>query len=74
MKRNYPLLRLTPEAAGKLQHDFDRASTQLNELKSLHIEFENQIRKALGAELLWSFRKAARNTIRARQLASEIRA
>ncbi|MER0040575.1 hypothetical protein [Pseudomonas sp. MGal98] len=74
MKRNYPPLRLTPQVAGKLQHDFDRISAQFNELKTLHVEFENQIRQALGADSLWSFRKAARNTILARQLASEIRA
>lgn len=74
MNRTYPLLRLTPEVAGKLQHDYDRAAARLNQLETFQAELEHQIRSTLGTQTLWSLRTSARNAVLARQLASEIAA
>lgn len=74
MNRTHPLLRLTPEVAGKLQHDYDRAAARLKQLEIFHAELEHQIRSILGKQTLWSLRTSARNAVLARQLAAEIAA
>ncbi|MFI8736555.1 hypothetical protein ACIGKM_11640 [Ectopseudomonas toyotomiensis] len=63
IRRHFPLLRLTPEAAGKLQHDYDRAITKLAQLEREHTELQNQIRTQLGAETLWKLRTDTRNAV-----------
>lgn len=63
IRRHFPLLRLTPEAAGKLQHDYDRAITKLARLEREHTELQNQIRAQLGTETLWKLRTDARNAV-----------
>lgn len=63
MRRNFPLLRLTPEAAGKLQHEHNRSITKLAALQREHIELQNQIRAQFGNEALWELREATRNAL-----------
>lgn len=63
IRRNFPLLRLTPEAAGKLQHDHNRAIAKLSQLEREHTELQNQIRAQLGTETLWKLRTDARNAV-----------
>ena len=74
IKRHYPLLRLTPEAAGKLQHDHDRALARLAQMEIKLAELERQVRAQFGAEAYWLLRNNARNAALANQLQQEIAA
>lgn len=74
MKRHYPLLRLTPEAAGKLQHDHTRALARLAQMETELAELERQVSAQYGAEAYWLLRNNARNAALANQLQQEIAA
>lgn len=63
IRRHFPLLRLTPEAAGKLQHDHNRALAKLAQLEREHTELQHQIRALFGTETLWKLRTDARNAV-----------
>lgn len=74
IKRHYPLLRLTPDAAGKLQHDHNRALARLAQMETELAELERQVRAQFGAEAYWQLRNNARNAALAEQLKQEIAA
>ena len=74
MRRTYPLCRLSPEAAGKLQHDHQRLTHRLAEAERYAAELQRQIRNTLGTEGLWALQRAARNAITLQQLQEEQRA
>ncbi|MEK8080734.1 hypothetical protein [Pseudomonas sp. XK-1] len=74
MKRHYPLLRLSPEAAGKLQHDHTRALANLERLRNELTALELQVRTEFGPQILHLLRTNARNAALAQQLKREIAA
>ncbi|SDJ60024.1 hypothetical protein [Pseudomonas indica] len=63
MRRTFPLLRLSPEAAGQLQHDHQRAIQKLHALELEHAEFVRQVRALIGASALWQLQTATRNAV-----------
>lgn len=74
MRRTYPLCRLTPEAAGKLQHDNQRLTHRLDQAKRYAAALHQEIRAAHGTEALWALQHAARNAITLQQLQEELSA
>lgn len=74
MRRHYPLLRLTPEAAGKLQHDYSHALACLERLRTELVALENQVSTEFGTQALQLLRTNARNAVLAKQLEQEIAA
>lgn len=69
MNRNYPLLRLTPDQAGKLQHDFNRLQANHTELKAQLAALEQGMRDLYGSQAF-----LARNQAQAALLKQEIAA
>ena len=74
MKRHYPLLRLSPEAAGKLHHDHTRVLANLEQLRTELIALELQVSTEFGTQALLRLRANARNAVLAQQLKREIAA
>ena len=74
MKRNYPLLRLTPEAAGELQHNYDRNKAALDKLEAYLAELEQQIRADLGSQAYMRLRSATQRALALTQLKKEVAA
>lgn len=74
MNRNYPLLRLTPDQAGKLQHDFNRLQANHTELKAQLIALEQGMRDLYGSQAFLAMRNQARNQAQAELLKQEIAA
>lgn len=74
MNRKYPLLRLNPEQAGRLQHEHTRAVARLESISAELKELENQVRTEYGTATLWRLRAAARNQVTLKQLKREIAA
>ncbi|MCY1294354.1 hypothetical protein D9M70_436460 [compost metagenome] len=71
MRRTYPLLRLSPEAAGILQRDHDRATKKLKELERYQAEFLRRLRVALGIEAVWALQRQTRNALLLQDLQKE---
>ena len=74
IRRHYPLLRISPDAAGKLQYDHTRALARLAQIETELAELERQVRAQFGAEAYWLLRNNARNAALAEQLKQEIAA
>lgn len=74
MSRNYPLLRLSPDDAGRLQHEHTRAVARLETITAELKELENQVRTEYGTATLWRLRAAARNQVTLKQLKREVAA
>ncbi|WP_339079657.1 hypothetical protein [Pseudomonas sp. TMP9] len=72
MRRNYPLLRLTPEQAGKLLHDFDRLQAKHIQLQAERVALEQALSSLHGHEALVALRNIARNQAKAALLKEEI--
>ncbi|QXI30489.1 hypothetical protein [Pseudomonas vanderleydeniana] len=63
MKRPIPLLRLSPEAAGQLQQQHDKASTELAALLRHNKEFDRQLNELIGPDALRRLHKATENAL-----------
>jgi hypothetical protein len=74
MNRNYPLLRLNPDQAGKLQHDFNRLQANHTELKAQLAALEQAMRDLYGSQAFLALRNHARNQAQAALLKQEIAA
>lgn len=74
MKRNYPLLRLSPDQAGQLQHDHNRLQASHTQTKAELAALEQALRTTYGSEALLTLRNTARNQATAEQLKQEIAA
>lgn len=74
MRRNYPLCRLSPEAAGQLVHDHERCTKKLHETERYLAALTVEIRNALGAEAVWSLQTKARQAVALNDLQKELRA
>lgn len=74
MNFNYPLLRLTPEKAGKLQHDFNRLQANHTQLQAELNALEQAVRNLYGSQAWLTLRNTARNQALATLLKQEIAA
>lgn len=74
MNRNYPLLRLNPDQAGKLQHDFNRLQATHAQLQAELAALEQAMRTLHGSQAWLNLRNTARNQAMAAQLKQEIAA
>lgn len=63
MNRPIPLLRLTPEAAGELQRQCAKATTELLELMRFRKEFDRQLAVLIGNDALRKLHKDAKNAL-----------
>lgn len=71
MKRPTPLLRLTPQAAGALQQQCTKATTELSELTRFRKEFDRQLVAAIGHEALRKLHKDTKNALLLADLVKE---
>lgn len=74
MNRNYPLLRLSPDQAGKLQHDFARLQATHIQLQTELAALEKAMRDLYGSQAWLTLRNTARNQAQALLLQQEIAA
>lgn len=63
MSRAIPMLRLTPQAAGKLQQQNAKATKELRALTRYTKEFDRQLKALIGYEALRQLHKATDNTL-----------
>ena len=71
MSRPIPLLRLTPEAAGSLQHQHTKALTELRELTRFRKEFDRQLGVLIGSNVLRKLHKDTKNALLLADLTKE---
>ncbi|AZC37083.1 hypothetical protein [Pseudomonas chlororaphis] len=71
MKHPIPLLRLTPQAAGKLQQEFIKVLTELQELSRFCKEFDRQLTERIGADAVRKLHKDTKNTLLLADLVKE---
>ncbi|NVZ62030.1 hypothetical protein [Pseudomonas gingeri] len=71
MKRPIPLLRLTPEAAGKLQQQHAKATAELSALTRHRKEFDRQLKDLIGYEALRKLHKDTTNALLLADLVKE---
>lgn len=71
MRRNFPLLRLDPEAAGRLQRDHNRATKKLAEAERFNAALQARIRRDLGTEALWAMQREIRQQLLLEDLVKE---
>ena len=71
MSRLIPTLRLTPQAAGALQQQCAKATTDLRELTRIRKEFDRQQAGLIGNDALRKLHKDTRNALLLADLVKE---
>lgn len=71
MNRPIPMLRLTPQAAGELQRQCTKASTELQELTRFRKEFDRQLAVLIGHDTLRKLHKDTKNALLLADLVKE---
>jgi len=71
MNRPTPMLRLTPEAAGALQRQCTKATTELMDLMRFRKEFDRQLAPLIGNEALRKLHKDTKNALLLADLVKE---
>lgn len=71
MRLNFPLLRLDPVAAGRLQRDHDRAVRKLAAAERLNAALQARLRADLGTEALWQIQREIREQLLLEDLLKE---
>lgn len=71
MNRPTPMLRLTPEAAGALQRQCTKATTELQELTRFRKEFDRQLVPLIGNDALRKLHKDTKNALLLADLVKE---
>jgi len=71
MNRPTPMLRLTPEAAGALQRQCTKATTELMDLTRFRKEFDRQLAPLIGNEALRKLYNDTKNALLLADLAKE---
>lgn len=71
MSRYLPMLRLSPHAAGALQQQLSKASTELRDLTRFRKEFERQLATLIGNEALRKLQKDTKNALLLADLVKE---
>lgn len=63
MRRHLSMLRLTPQAAGQLQQQCTKATTELQELTRFRKECDRQLAELIGNDALRKLHKSTRNAL-----------
>ncbi|WLH16140.1 hypothetical protein [Pseudomonas simiae] len=63
MSRAIPMLRLTPQAGGRLQQQHAKATRELRALTRYSKEFDRQLKALIGYEALRQLHKATDNAL-----------
>ena len=71
MSRAIPMLRLTPQAAGTLQQQRDKATKELRSLTRYSKELDRQLKALIGYEAVRQLRKATENALLLADLVKE---
>jgi len=71
MNRAPKMLRLTPQAAGALQQQCTKASTELLELTRFRKEFDRQLVALIGSDALRKLNKDTKNALLMADLVKE---
>ncbi|MCF5687027.1 MULTISPECIES: hypothetical protein [unclassified Pseudomonas] len=71
MSREIPVLRLTPQAAGSLQQQYDKVSKELRELTRYYKEFDRQLKARIGSNVVRQLHKDTDNTLLLADLVKE---
>ena len=71
MSRPIPLLRLTPEAAGSLQHQHTKSLNELRELTRFRKEFDRQLGALIGNDALRKLHKDTKSALLLADLTKE---
>ncbi|MHC8399449.1 hypothetical protein ACYZTX_08140 [Pseudomonas sp. MDT1-17] len=71
MNRVSPMLRLTPQAAGELQRQCAKATTELRELTHSRKEFDRQLAVLIGNDALRKLHKDTKNALLLADLVKE---
>jgi flagellar biosynthesis chaperone FliJ len=71
MIRPIPMLRLTPQAAGALQQQCTKATTELREMTRYQKEFDRQLKEMIGHDTLRKRHKDTNNALLLADLAKE---
>lgn len=71
MNRSLPMLRLTPQAAGALQQQCTKATTELRELTRFRKEFDRQLVALIGNDALRKLNKDTKNALLLADLVKE---
>ncbi|PMZ92695.1 MULTISPECIES: hypothetical protein [unclassified Pseudomonas] len=71
MSRPTPMLRLTPQAAGALQQQLTKATTELQEMTRFRKEFDRQLAALIGYEALRKLNKNTKNALLLADLVKE---
>ncbi|PKH16544.1 hypothetical protein BI292_19365 [Pseudomonas sp. 43NM1] len=71
MSRPISTLRLTPQAAGKLQQQCTKATTELQELTRFRKEFDRQLAVLIGNDALRKLNKDTKNALLLADLVKE---
>ncbi|WP_085600710.1 MULTISPECIES: hypothetical protein [unclassified Pseudomonas] len=72
MSRPTVLLRLTPQAAGELHQQHQKASAELRALTRYRKEFERQAKALIGSEAFRQLQKNTDNALLLADLAKEV--
>lgn len=72
MSRPISMLRLTPEAAGKLQQQCTKASTEMQELTRYRKELDRQLALLIGNDSLRKLHKDTKNALLLADLVKEV--
>ncbi|OPB08171.1 hypothetical protein [Pseudomonas synxantha] len=71
MSRAIPMLRLTPQAAGSLQQQYDRVTRELRELTRHYKEFDRQLKVRIGYDAVRQLHKETDNALLLTDLVKE---
>jgi len=63
MNRPTPLLRLTPQAAGALQQQCSKATTELREMTRFRKEFDRQLAALIGYDAMRQLHKETKHAL-----------
>jgi len=71
MNRAAKMLRLTPQAAGELQQQHAKATSELREVNRFRNEFDRQLKTLIGYDALRKLHKATENALLLADLVKE---
>lgn len=71
MSQVIPMLRLTPEAAGKLHQQYTKATTELQELTRFRKELDRQLTVLIGNDAVRKLHKDTKNALLLADLVKE---
>ena len=71
MSRPIPMMRLTPQAAGTLQQQYNKAMKELSVMTRHNKEFDRQLKAPIGYDALRKLHKATDNALLLADLVKE---